>query len=325
MARGPRFAVLIAFIAVSALAVPFVAGPAVAVDSGEDAVTLPATIPINSDTAVQDYEQDGVVTEGVGAPQMSITIGTDRDHVGLTTTLDPLEGSTRNDFIRVNHKEDIGRTVQIPIRADYWKPYPRERLESLSSDHTASMEPVQMDGRQYTMLTVTFDGDGKAVFPIPEDAIAVYSASENTEDRVNTTFGIDLGITPSPWSQIPGSVFGNKTAVRIEGDSEKMMIQYNDGTKDNPNWLVVPDEQKSTVPVYRMEKEGVNGAVYVVSQTNETPSIRYKAESTWGDKASVYLREARNLPGRIADGFGVDLPDVDLPFMTVGVPGARWL
>lgn len=317
MSRHPRFAVLAALIAVLAIAVPSVAGPALAADSGGDAVTLPTDIPINSDASVQEYEQNGVVTGGVGAPQMSITIGTERDHVGLSHTLDPLEGSTRNDFIRVNHKEDMSRTVRIPIRAAYWKPFPRETLQSLNSEHTATLEPVMMDGEKHTLLTVTFDGDGAAVFPIPEDAVAVYQSSERTEKRVNETFGIDLGITPSPWSTIPGSLFENQTAVRIEGDTEKMMIQYNAGTAENPEWLMVPDDPKDGVPVYSMEKDGVEGAVYVVSKSADTPAIRFKTKTTWGDKVSVWVSEAESLPDRLTEGLGIDLPDLGI--LTIGL------
>lgn len=319
MARQSLIKALAVSLAIIAITAPLSAGPALAATDGEDAVTLPTDTPLNSDASVQEYEQTGVVNANVGAPQMGIIIGDEREDVGLGLTLDPLDGSTRNDFIRVEHQEQMTRTVRIPIRSDYWKPFPRERLESLSGDKTARMEPVQIDGGTYTLLTVTFDGEESAVFPIPEDAIAVYRASERTEDNVNSTFGISLGVTPTPWSEVPESVFGNETAVRIEGEPSKMMIQYNAGIAGEPQWLSVPDEQKSGVPVYRMEKEGVDGAVYVVSRTNETPTVRYKTQSNIGDRVSLYIREAQSLPGRIADGFGFELPDIDLG-LTVAFP-----
>jgi hypothetical protein len=309
-------AVFLAALAVLALAVPIGVGPALAADDGEDAVTVPTSIPINTDASVQEYEQDGVVSGDISAPQMSVTIGTERDHVGLGYTLDPLEGSTRNDFVRIKHSEDISRTVKIPVRADYWKPFPRENLESISGGHVANLEPVEMDGKEYTLITVTFDGSESAVFPIPEDAVAAYSAAERTENRTNSTFGIDLGLTPSPWSYVDQTVFSeNNTVVRIEGDPDEMMLQYNAGTGEEPEWLAVPDGQKRNVPVYSMEKEGVDGAVYVVSTTEEPPEIRYKLQSSWGDRASVWVREARALPERILDGL-----NVDVPFLTFAAP-----
>lgn len=322
MTRQPPLAAIAAFFAVLALTAPLVAGPALAAAGGVDSVTLPTSIPINSDESVSTYEQDGVVTGGVGAPQMEITIAEERDDVALGYTLDPLEGSTRNDFVRIEHKEDMGRTVRIPLSADYWKPFPRDELESLDGDHTAKLEPVQMNGETYTLLTVTFDGADSAVFAIPEDAIAVYSASERTEERMNTTFGIDLGITPSPWSEIPPSVFGNETAVRIEGDPDDMMIQYNAGTASDPEWLSAPDEPKDSAPVYRMQKDGVDNAVYVVSRTTDTPTVRYKTQSTMGDRVSMYVREAKSLPSRIVEGVGVDLSDIDI--LTVSPQPVGW-
>lgn len=322
MARKPPLAALAAFLMVLALTAPLVAGPALAADGGEDAVTLPTSIPINTDESVSTYEQDGVVTGGVGAPQMEITIAEERDDVDLGYTLDPLESSTRNDFVRIEHKEDMGRTVRIPISADYWKPFPRDELESLDGDHTAKLEPVRMNGDTFTLLTVTFDGADSAVFAIPEDAVAVYSASERTEERMNSTLGVDLGITPSPWSEIPPTVFGNKTAVRIEGNPDDMMIQYNAGTASEAEWLSVPDEPKDGVPVYRMQKEGVDNAVYVVTRTTDTPAVRYKTQSTMGDRVSMYIREAKSLPSRIAEGIGVDLPDMGI--LTVSPQPVRW-
>jgi len=318
MGRHRPLAVFVATLAVLALVVPLGAGPALAADDGEDAVTLPTSIPINTDDSVQTYEQDGVVSGDIGAPQMSVTIGTERDHVGLGYTLDPLEGSTRNDFIRIEHSEEIGRTVKIPVRSDYWKPFPRDDLESIEGTHVADLEPVEIDGREYTLITVTFDGAESAVFPIPEDAVAAYSAAERTENRTNSTFGIDLGLTPTPWSYVETSVFTeNNTVVRIEGDPDEMMLQYNAGTGEDPEWLTVPDGQKRNVPVYSMEKEGVDGAVYVVSATEEPPEIRYKTRSSWGDRVSVWVREARALPDRILDGLGVDLPFTVLAPLTV--------
>jgi len=309
MDRHPSIAALAALIAVLAITVPLVAGPALAADSGEDSVTLSEDIPINTDEKIQAYEQNGVASADVTAPQMSVTIADDREDVGLGYTLDPLKGSTRNDFVRLEHKEDISRTVRIPIHSDFWKPFPRESLESIDGNHTGTMERVQMDGETYTLLTVTFDGSDSAVFPIPEDAVAVYQYSEQTEENVNSTFGFSLGLTPSPWEEIPPSVFGNETAVRLEGD-ESMMIQYNAGTAKSPEWLSVPDEKKDGIPVYRMQKEGVENAVYVVSATNDTPTVRYKTRSTLGDKISLWTREAKSLPGRIMDGIGVDLPNI---------------
>lgn len=307
------------FLAVLAITAPLVAGPAFAADTGEDSVTLPKDIAINSDASVQEYEQNGSVTGDVTAPQMSVTIGDEREDVGLGFTLDPLDGSTRNDFVRVEHKEEMTRTVRIPIHGDYWKPFPRESLSSMDENHTARMEKVQYDGETHTLLTVTFEGKDSAVFPIPEDAIAVYSASERTEKNVNSTFGIDLGVTPSPWSEIEPSVFENETAVRIEGEPEKMMIQYNDGTAQNPEWLHVPEGQKSGVPVYQMQKDGVDGAVYVVSTSSDAPTIRYKTQATWGDKISVWTREAESLPERVSEGLGFEPPD--FPFAVVPSTG----
>lgn len=311
----PRsLAALAALAVVLSMVVPVAVGPALGASDGEDAVTLDTDIPINSDAKVQTYEQDGKVSAGVNAPQMEIEIGEERDDVGLGYTLDPLDGSTRNDFIRITHSEDMTRTVRVPISSGYWKPFPREELESMDGNHTARFDAVKVDGKTYTLITVTFSGKDSAVFPVPEDAVAVYSAAERTEKQTNSTFGIDLGLTPSPWSRVPDGVFGNETAVRIEGDTEKMMIQYNAGTSENPEWLMVPDEPTRNVPVYWMTKEGVDGAVYVVSKTSEPPAVRYKTQSSYGDKVSVWWREASSIPGRIADGFGWELPDVSLPF-----------
>lgn len=310
--RPPR-AALALFVIIMAVMAPVAAGTALGANSdSEDTVTLPTDIPINSDEIVQKWKQKDVVTTEVGAPQMTITIGTERDHVDAGFTFNPLKGDTRNDFIRITHREDMTRTVQIPIRADYWEPFPREDLESLDESHTAALEPIQQNGEQFTLITVTFQGEDTAVFPLPEDAVAVYSAAERTEKNTNATFGIDLGLTPSPWSRVPDGVFGNRTAVRIEGNPDTMIIEYNDGTPEDPYWLTVPGDRKRNVPVYTLEKDDVPGAVYVVSTTEDPPAIRYKAKASWGDRVGLAIREARSIPSRIADGFGMELPSVNL-------------
>lgn len=313
-----HLAVLMAFLAVSALAGPIATGPAVAADSGGDALTLSPDIPINSDASVGEYERNGVVSENISTPRMSVTIGEERDHVGLGMSLDPLDGSARNDFIKVTHSEELSRTVRIPISGDYWKPFPREELESMNGDHTATLEPVKLDGETYTMLTVTFDGQDSAVFPVPEDAVAVYNAAKRTENRTNSTFGVNLGLTPTPWDYIQPSVLSeNDSSVRIEGNPDTMMLQYNAGTASDPVWLTVPESEKRNVPVYRMERDGVDNAVYVVSTTTDAPELRYKTQSSLGDRVSSWVRGAKHLPDRILDGLDIS---VDLPFMSLAVP-----
>lgn len=293
-------------------------GPAAAA-GGEDAVRLPTDIAINADAKVQTYEQTEVVSAETIAPKLEIEIASGRSDVEAGYSLNPLKGDTRNDFIRITHKEPMSRTVQVPIREDYWKPFPRGELKSLDGNHTAKLETLKDGDMTYTLITVHFDGEGSAVFPIPADAVAVYSAAERTENRTNSTFGISLGLTPTPWSRVPDSVFTNQTSVRIEGNTDKMMIQYNDGTAEAPEWLRVPDEQTRTAPVYQMKREGVEGAVYVVSQTTDAPPIRYKQRATLADDINLYAREARSLPRRLVEGVGLDVPEVDIPFMSMAV------
>lgn len=317
MSRQPLIIALAAALLVLGTIAPVATGTALAAADGEDAVTLDPSIPINSADSISAYESEGVVRAGLAAPEMDITIADERDDVGKELTLNPLKGSTRNDFVRVKHRENIGRTVQIPVSADYWNPFPRERLDSLDESHTATLEPVQIDGEQYTLITIEFDGAESAVFPIPEDAIAVYSTAENTEERTNDTLGVELGLTPSPWSTINPEVFtGNSTSVRIEGNPEETMTQYNAGTPAEPEWVPIPDGQRRNVPVYRMQKDGVENAVYVVSATTDPPQVRYKKQATYGDKVGGWVTDAQKLPDRI-----IGETDVDIPFLTVSSPG----
>lgn len=299
-----------------ALIAPMAVSPAVA-GGGEDTVELDPSIPINSDAKLETFEETGVASAPVNAPQMRITISDSREGVGEKFSLNPLKSSTRNDFIRIEHQEDIKRTVQIPIREGYWKPFPRDGLKSLDESHTATLDSVQMDGERFTILTVTFTGAEQAVFPVPADAVAVYSAAENTENRTNSTFGIGIGLTPSPWESVQSEVFtANDTAVRIEGNPEKMLIQYNTGTPQDPEWVPVPKSERRAVPVYRMKKQGVSDAVYVVSTSTNAPELRYKTEATFGDKLGGWVNGARSLPSRIEDGLGVDIP-----ILTTGLGG----
>lgn len=281
--------------------------PSIAMAS-EDVVTVDADIPINSEQQRGEYDRTGTATGGVGAPDMEITVSDDRDGVGEPMSLNALEGSVRNDFVRITHSENIKRTVQIPIHSDYWKPFPREDLKSLDEGHTATLEPVKIDGEVYSMVTVTFDGAESAVFPIPEDAVASYSVAASTENRTNETFGVNLGLTPTPWKTIPPEVFANETTVRIEGNPDKIMIQFNAGTPEDPEWAPIPSRERASVPVYRMERDGVDNAVYVVSSSADAPAIRYKKESNPRDKWGGWATDAKRLLPEVGDTFGVDIP-----------------
>lgn len=314
MDRSRRPAILAAALALAmtfTLVFPPAMSSAVAAADGEDATRLPTDIALNSDASVRKYEQDGRVHTGTFAPEMEIAIADSREDVGLTRfTANPLKGSARNKFIRIEHHEDMTRTVQVPVRSDYWTPFPREDLDSLNSDHTADLTTVKRDGREYTVITVRVSGNDSAVFPVPVDAQAVYTAASNTENRTNSTFGIDLGLTATPWNRVPDTVFTNETAVRIEGNPDKIMVQYNAGTPNDPNWLMVPDKPTRTDPMYLMRKDGVENAVYVVSENSDPPAVRYKERTTWGDNVGVWIREAKSLGDRITDGIGIDIPSL---------------
>lgn len=309
--RTRAMAVTFAIVLTLSLCVPSIA----MAGEGDDVVTLDADIPINSDERLETYESEGRATGGVGAPNMEITVADDRDGVGKEMSLNALEGSIRNDFVRITHKEDIARTVRVPIHSGYWKPFPREGLQSLDEEHRANLKPVKIDGETYTMVTVEFDGAESAVFPIPADAVASYKAAENTENRTNSTFGVDLGLTTTPWNTIPPEVFANDTTVRIEGDPEKIMIQYNAGTPDDPEWAPIPTRDRRNVPVYRMEREGVDDAVYVVSSTADAPGIRYKEEATPRDRVGGWATDAKRLLPEVGDSIGIDIP-----FLTLAPP-----
>jgi len=315
---GPQRRVLAAFAAVlmvSGVLVPMTSAGAVGASSAVSAsVTLPADIGINQESAVQDYEDHGYTNRTVEVPNMAVAIGEDRDQIGLDIARNPADSGVRNDFVRVSHREDIHRTVRIPVSGDYWDPFPREELESLSSGHTASMEPVSIDGERYTMITVTFDGSGSAVFPIPEDAKVAYSYAERAENVSSGVFGVDLGLTKSPWSYMNESVLdGEDITARIETNStEDLMVEYNAGTASDPVWLKVPDKPKDGVPVYTMQKSGVENSVYVVSRTSEPVQVRFKENGGVRDDVGAMKRDAEHILSSVTEDVGISLPDISV-------------
>lgn len=306
----------VALIVVSIVLAGASAAPTAAV-SGENAITLDSDIPINSKSAIREYEQDGVVTRAVSAPQMSITISDDRSGVGVGLDTNPLEGSVRNDFVKITHKESMTRTVTIPISAAYWTPFPRDGLATLdeNDDVETDLTPMTENGTEYTLLTITFHGQDSVIFPVPADAVAVYSYTERVENKTNRTFDVDLGLTGSAWEYIPPSVLGgnkttDRTTVRIDENPETTMIQYNAGTSRDPLWLNVKEGKSGNNPVFLMKKRGVDGSVYVVSATNTPPRVRYTTDPSVGAKIGAKVRGARHIPSKILDAFNVDLSNI---------------
>lgn len=306
-------ATLAAVLVVSGLLVPLTTAGAVGASSATSAsVTLPADIGINQDSAIQDFQAHGYVNRSVTIPNMDVAIAEERDQVGLDLAPNPADSGIRNDFVRVTHHEDIQRTVRVPISGEYWDPFPREELESLSSDHVASMEPVSIDGERYTMITVEFSGKGSAVLPIPEDARVAYSYTERVENVSSGVFGVDLGLTKSPWTYMNESALdGSDVSARIDTNStEDLMIEYNAGTPSDPTWLKVPDSPKDGVPVYRMQKSGVEGAVYVVSRTADPVQVRFKENGGVRDDVAAWKRDADHILSSVTEGAGINLPEI---------------
>lgn len=292
---------------VVALAVALGAGLAVGDDSSQNVATVDSDHGLATDAAIADYRSGGVTTGSVDGYDADLTVATSKDDVGVDDQALPIDA--RNDYLRIQYHEDFDRTLRIHVPKEYvggygieGAPYTQSGVESVTSDHHADFESVR--GGEYLEVTVYVDEPADIVLPIQRDSAMSYRAVEWADTRVEMVAGFKV-FSDEEWKHIGGTELGNDTTMELEGDPEKMVVQYDAHKQDTDDtWLNAPEGEADDVGVHIITTTSAgNETAYLVSTTEDPPDVRYKPDGTATDRATGWWNDAWQILDNVRESF----------------------
>jgi|GEM_PF-494970 len=255
--------------------------------------------------AIQSFEDDGVARANVSTPHLTLTIAAQADACGVESSL---WSDARNDFLCVEYHNDLAQTTRLFVPDDYWTPIVHQDKQAVGDGPPASFQPVH-EGN-YTSVTIRFDGSGQAVYPIPRDVSTSYALINRINDRTRRIAGVELWSGGTQWRYVNRSAFGTSPSVAIKTVPDRTMIEY-DATPDRAEqtWLPVPSSQSRTAPVYRMQRSNDTETIYVISEADEPPAIRYRARGAGIARVDAAIDEIGSVPEKVSVAVDRLLPE----------------
>lgn len=289
-------------------------GPGVASASSYTVYEIDADHALVEENSIETYESEGAASTSLTTPRMNVTIAEQASACGVDQ---PFVSDVRNDYLCLDYQEDVPATVRLNIPEAYWHPYIRESKAPVTDGPRATLDPVTVDNESYTSVRATFEGQTNAVYAIPEDATASYALLERANERVAEVAGFRLWSKGTEWQTVSGEEFGQENAtIRLNvKDPSSTLIQYDlNPEPGSETWVTVPDSQDHHAPVYRMQRDGVEGVVYIVAEDSNPPQIRYRHQGNSPlARVDRIADSISKVPDKLMDR--VDSWSVDIPFI----------
>jgi len=154
-----------------ALAALLVASLLITPAAGSDIYGVDRNHDLAGDSAIEQFETEGVASGTADDLDMQLSIAKDCADVGH----DPMVAPPQR-CLQVQYNEEVARTVRVYVPSEYWTPFEDQSMESTNGEVAAEMEPIS--GRDYTAITLHFDGKTDAVFSVNMVESKLWSARQ---------------------------------------------------------------------------------------------------------------------------------------------------
>lgn len=277
----------------------------VATVSGAVAQTDPADVyqvdadhGLASPDAVDRYDREGVASTELSQLDMRITVADDHDDVGLDGWL-ALDFTQQ--YLRLEYREEIPRTIRIYIPSEYFQPRVKRNLDALEGDVEADLEAT--GDQRYTAIVVRFEGPTDAVFPIKKAAGWVFRGRFEAESAVENETGWSLPSfgSDTQWQYVPDSAFAGNSTYTIPVEGENVTMQYDTARSTTETvWIPVPEcKDVRDQDVCRFSRE--ENEVTLLSTLEDPPTVRYKNERDSIADVDAWVNDLLEAPSRIGD------------------------
>jgi len=290
-------------------------GPAAADDS-------PPLSPIDDDHTFDCSElaMQGVTGSNHTVPAVSFTLANQPSQVGLAE--DWTDAKT-NDYLRVSYEEDRTRVLRLWIPTACASPYVKEPVSPVAGGPPAEYSIARANGTRYLQVKLTVTGRTDAVYPISVSGGMSFNILHRATERVQEVVGGGSDESSGPsWTYIDRSRLqgANATATVTFGpNATDPLFQYRTG---NETWAIVPDEASHPAPLYRMRKSGVNKTVFVVSEPDSPPQVRYVNRTNTETTTKGILHDVNNALSNMWADVQAIFDDLSSAVgLTVGTPG----
>lgn len=233
-----------------------------------------ATIDDNHSLDCSEFQTTGRTLSNHSVPAVTVTVAKHPSQVGLPETL---TGDATHHYIRIEYHEDRDRTLRIWIPEDCLNPYAKEPVESVTGGPPAEYSIVEQNGTRYLGVRVVVTTETDTVYRVSRGGGVSFGVLDRVTEQVGGVLGLGGG-NGSQWNYINSTELEgtNATArIALEENESDPLIQYRTG---NDTWAVVPDEPDHPAPVYSFRKSGVNNTVYITSEVDDAPTVRWTTE-----------------------------------------------
>lgn len=253
----------------------------IAQSSTVERVDLDTDTPLVAEGAIDEYAESGSVEREMDRYAMTVAYHDEMD--GKDYYSPSMATESGHEWFVVCYEEDVDREFRFYVPSEYFTPMTDEGVESRTSGVTADFEPTS--DRKYTAVTMTLDEPGCHVFGVSKVSATVFGHWESSVDRIADVTGAGDWTIPgftggAEWQHIDGSKLDSETTVAIEQPRENLTVQYRVSTDGDEMWRPVPEEQSASDPVHTMVREGETGTTYVVSDTTDSPQVRWTTGDT---------------------------------------------
>lgn len=271
-------------------------GAGVAIVAADDVTDIGTDHTLATDEAMSEWETHGYAEGESHRYQLDLAVAERRADVGAE---DALATNIRNHFLRINYQEDYDRTLRILIPRDVITPYRAEEVDSLTSAHSASLQPAR--NGDYLAVTVDVDGEADIVLPLNRDHAVSYRLVERFDSRMEQLTGFSPLDREEEWQYIDGVDLADNSTMELNHSFDDVVIQF-DATPDesHESWINMPEGQTAGAPLYALQRDG-DDTVTIVTTTDDPPDVRYRTDSTVPAKVRGWATEARQIPGEIYD------------------------
>lgn len=265
-------------------------------DPGSDVYDIDADHGLDDADAIAEYEASGVASGEVDGLDATLSISERKGGVGIDGYQRPADAL--HDFVEIEYREDISRTLRIWIPEAYVTPYTRESVRAVESDHVGTYLPSR-EG-EYLQIVVHVDGAESVVLPTHKHSELTYSVIRSYEDRVESVTGGDR-----EWQYLDRDELEQEHAVEVEVEDVDDVVVQHDGLIERPEerWITTPRSAEGPEGVYWYAPESGDGeTLYVVTKGDDAPDVRVMEGGGIRERAKGEANDARHIVDRVRKG-----------------------